>query len=269
MKIPESIITKTYGEMTFKDENLLSFLVDSVLDTKKSVYKSVKIIDQKQKNQQNEIILPSLILPEIPLMYLSQIKKYQLKQVKSERKLIPKQTNSPKNKFSHKQINPEIDGIPYNPKDFKFPMSKSEKEKLQNLAIELGLIKIRRKISTDRKYTMTKESIPLLKLLENNERQNSPIKRGRSMSIIKMQGNLQMDRIRLINNDLKYQDSLKNVISGKLANKRRKSKSLSIMKSMANDKCKTDKFDISPRNFPVDSVHQSIEKKRIFIIFAI
>lgn len=149
-----------------KDDQMLSFIADTLLDKCRPVYKNASIILNESNSSQIMLVLPALQIPVMPEPYDKEIEQFINRKGKITEKTFKRNIID-----SMDYTQTSLDGLPYNPKDFQFPISPIEKEKLALLAHELDAPKNVKK----------KKNGNLLPVLSQNKVENTGINNRKSI----------------------------------------------------------------------------------------
>ena len=191
---------------SINDDKLLEF-ASTLLNKSHAVYKQAKFAVNPY-DPEVDILLPALELPVFPDAYKEEIKNFVAAKSDNIRnkKFLRQMYSTSYNKTIDGRIN--IDGVPYNPKDFQFPTSPQEKQNLSELAELLGAVpalKLSRMHSQNVLPTFSIVQKPSIKMKPRLKTHLRP-----------QPGKYMNERMTFIRNNGKYQAELKESINSKL-----------------------------------------------------
>ena len=211
MQLPGQDFFKGCLSPTVNDgDKLYEFVATIVLNKKHPAYKEGKVTISKE-NSEKQILLPALVYPIFPNAYQAELNRFCPVEQPEPAQLSKKRVkNSPNHKHC-RSTERRIDGIPYNPEDFNFPLSSKQKEKLEELSELLGYgnpLQKRRPLCS-----------PLLDMPTTSKYAKKGKEFNLKVHLHPKIGNYMNERLALIQRNQNYQKELRDIINDKITSK--------------------------------------------------
>ncbi len=221
---------------SFRDEQLLGFLVDTLLDRQNPVYCSARVL-AGETGRSTELLLPSLQVPRLPDTYSHELEQYTRRRNPPASRQADPRAALRQGITATENVGGTIDGVPYNPQDFCFPESATEKEKLSQLAVELGMIKAEQTFPEIRNRKRPVQSLTPLPTVSVSRTENLKERKPRPRAKSRLAGaaaTAATERLSFISQNVRYQSELRQRLRLLWAGNRRKvKKALPVHKKVA------------------------------------